>query len=125
MDTLERYLTPTGDPILTSKLLVPAATGPTVPRPRLHARLTEAVNGPLTLVSAPAGSGKTVLVSSWVAAGEAPGPVVWISLDEEEDAPGVFWSYVLAGLRRAGIEVEGVTPGRAKVTEHSLLVRLA
>jgi LuxR family maltose regulon positive regulatory protein len=111
---------------MTSKLLVPAFLSPVIPRARLLERLTEGVRGPLTLISAPAGSGKTLLVSSWVASGVAPGPVVWISLDEEDDAPGVFWSYLLAGLRRAGVDVGGIRPPeRAQVVGHSVLVRLA
>src|SRR4051795_2980422 len=100
----ERMTTPSGDPIMTAKFLVPAVRPPVVARPRLLERLSTGVLGPLTLVSAPAGSGKTVLASEWATAGGALGPVIWISLDEEDDLPGVFWSYVLAGL---------VTRGRA------------
>jgi len=125
-DALEQMLTPAGDPIMTSKFLVPVLNAPVLARPRLVHRLTEAAAGPLTLVSAPAGSGKTVLASSWVQAGAAPGPVGWIRLDEEDDLSGVFWTYLLTGLERAGAEVMGV--GMPKVPEridHSLLVRLA
>ncbi|HET9655655.1 MAG TPA: LuxR C-terminal-related transcriptional regulator [Kineosporiaceae bacterium] len=111
---------------MEAKLLVPASRSPVVPRARLQARLTEAVRGPLTLVSAPAGSGKTLLVSTWATGGATPGPVVWVSLDEEDGAPGIFWSYVLAGLRRAGVDVTGVhPPERAQNVRHSVLVRLA
>ena len=95
-------------------------------RPRLNQRLTTAAAGTFTLISAPAGSGKTVLASSWVLAGAAPGPVAWIQLDAEDDLPGLFWTYLLTGLERAGAEVTGV--GRPKVPEridHSLVVRLA
>ncbi len=124
---LDRAATPSGDPIMTAKFLVPAVKAPVVPRPRLFDHLTNGVRGPLTLVSAPAGSGKTVLVSSWVRNGDPlPGPVVWISLEEEDQLPGVFWSYVLAGLRRAGLETGRVRPpDRPDAVEHSLLVRLA
>ncbi len=126
MEVPERATTPSGDPIMTAKFLVPAAKAPVVPRPRLFERLTSAVRGPLTLVSAPAGSGKTVLVSMWAASGDAPGPLVWISLDEEDHQPGVFWSYVLAGLARAGLDSGKMRPpDRNEVVEHSLLVRLA
>lgn len=122
----QEWSTPGGDPILPSKLLVPACLSPALPRVRLQERLTEAVQGPLTLISAPAGSGKTLLVSTWAADGVTPGPVVWISLDEEDDAPGVFWTYLLAGLRRAGVDVGGIHPQeRAQVVWHSALVRLA
>src|SRR3954452_2281057 len=81
-DSTERATTPSGDPIMTAKFLVPAVKAPVVPRPRLFEHLTAGVRGPLTLVSAPAGSGKTVLASTWATSGRAPGPVVWISLDE-------------------------------------------
>jgi LuxR family transcriptional regulator, maltose regulon positive regulatory protein len=125
-DSTDRATTPSGDPIMTAKFLVPAVTAPVVPRPRLFERLTAGVRGQLTLVSAPAGSGKTVLVSSWVRSCEAPGPVVWISLEEEDQLPGVFWSYVLAGLRRAGVETGRVIPPeRTDVVRHALLVALA
>src|SRR3954468_1137817 len=126
MGVPERATTPPGDPIMTAKFLIPAAKAPVVPRPRLFDRLTGAVRGPLTLVSAPAGSGKSVLVSTWATSGEAPGPLVWISLDEEDHQPGVFWSYVLAGLLRAGVDSGKMNrPDRVEGVEHSLLVRLA
>src|SRR3954453_17213959 len=119
-------LTPAGDPVMTAKFLVPASNAPVLDRPRLVHRLTAAVAGPLTLMSAPAGSGKTVLASSWVRGGDAPGPVGWISLDKEDDLPGVFWTYLLTGLVRAGVDVTGVgMPKVAERIDHSLIVRLA
>jgi LuxR family maltose regulon positive regulatory protein len=125
-DMTEQATTPAGDPIMTAKFLVPAVKAPVVPRPRLFESLTAAVRGPLTLVSAPAGSGKTVLVSTWVTSGDAPGPIVWISLEEEDQQPGVFWSYLLAGLRRADVEIGKVGPSdRVDVVKHAELVRLA
>jgi LuxR family transcriptional regulator, maltose regulon positive regulatory protein len=54
-----------------------------VPRPRLNKLLTRAMQKRVTLVSAGPGSGKTVGVASWVAAGHAPAPVAWLHLDEE------------------------------------------
>jgi LuxR family maltose regulon positive regulatory protein len=122
----EELLTPAGDPIMTAKFLVPVLNAPVLVRPRLVHQLTAAAAGPLTLISAPAGSGKTVLASSWVRARAAPGPVGWIRLDEEDDLPGVFWTYVLTGLARAGVEIAGVgIPEDAEQIDHSLLVRLA
>jgi LuxR family maltose regulon positive regulatory protein len=124
---LERMLTPAGDPVMTAKFLVPVMNAPVLERPRLLSLLTEAVAaGPLTLISAPAGSGKTVLASSWVRAGGAPGPAGWISLDEEDDLPGIFWTYLLTGLGRAGADLSGVgMPEGDERIDHSLLVRLA
>src|SRR4051795_5581826 len=124
--SLDRMLTPAGDPVMTAKLLVPVMNAPVLERPRLNHLLTASTAGPLTLISAPAGSGKTVLASSWARAGAAPGPVGWVSLDEEDDQPGIFWSYLLTGLQRAGAELAGVgMPEDAEEVDHSLLVRLA
>lgn len=53
-------------PLLTTKLYLPAARPNLVRRPRLLRRLTEGISGPLTLISAPAGFGKTTLISSWI-----------------------------------------------------------
>jgi LuxR family transcriptional regulator, maltose regulon positive regulatory protein len=126
-ELLERALTPVGDPIMTAKFIVPTAVNAAVvERRRLLDLLSAAVTRPLTLVHAPAGSGKTVAVSSWVTAGASPGPVTWISLDEEDDLPGVFWTYLVTGLARSGVDVRGVgKPDRPDHVEHSLLVRLA
>jgi len=65
-----------------TKLAPPALPNDLVGRPRLHAALSAAVALPLTLVSAPPGAGKTVMVASWVRSGAAPGPVAWASLDD-------------------------------------------
>jgi LuxR family maltose regulon positive regulatory protein len=73
-----------------------------VARPRLHALLDDAVSAPLTLVVAPAGSGKTSLVRSWAA--QTALPLAWLSLDEEDHDPERLWRGVLAAL-------EGVAPG--------------
>src|SRR3954469_1291872 len=125
-DALEQMLTPAGEPIMTAKFLVPVLNAPVLDRPRLVHRLTAAGPGPLTPVNAPAGSGKTVLASSWVRAGAAPGPVGWVSLDEEDDLPGVFWTYLLTCLRRAGADLTGVgMPEDAERIDHSLVVRLS
>jgi LuxR family maltose regulon positive regulatory protein len=117
---------PNGDPIMAAKLHPPARQPWVVARQRLFDRLSHAVDGPLTLVCAPAGTGKTVLAGSWVAAGRAPGPVVWLALDEDDDRPGVFWSYVLAGLGGSGVSVSEVfRPTDTDTVDHSLLIRLA
>ena len=68
-------------------------------RPRLLARLDAALTGKLTLLSAPAGFGKTTLVSAWraTAAGSAV-PFAWVSLDTADSDPLRFWSYVITAL---------------------------
>jgi LuxR family maltose regulon positive regulatory protein len=118
-------LTPSGDPLLAAKLSVPAITRGFVRRQRLLDRLTAATKGPLTLLTGPAGAGKTTLVASWVRWGTAPGPVVWVTLDAD-DTPGVFWSYVLEAFRRGlpGHTSDIGPPACASSVDHSLLVRL-
>lgn len=117
---------PNGEPIMGAKFRVPVIRPSLVLRGRLLDRLSEGVRGVLTLISAPAGSGKSVLASSWVHSGRAPWPVAWLSLDEEDDRPGVFWTYVLAALARSEVPVRGIgTPEAEDSIDHSLLVRLA
>ncbi len=81
-------------PLLASKLHVPRPRGALVARPRLGERLGTAAT--LTLVSAPAGFGKTTLLAGWLA---AAGPTVaWLSLDRNDNDPSRFWTYVVAAL---------------------------
>jgi LuxR family maltose regulon positive regulatory protein len=78
-----------------------------VVRPRLIERLDEGVRlgHRLTLISAPAGFGKTTLVSAWAAG--CGRPVAWLSLDEGDSDPARFLAYLAAALRTVGVEVEG------------------
>ena len=69
-------------PLLASKLVAPSMVGRVVERPRLFELLDAGVEGPVTLVAAPAGSGKTMLPTSWMSATTPPGPVAWLSLDK-------------------------------------------
>lgn len=91
--------------LLQTKLFIPQPRPSLVARPRLHAVLDAAVAGRLTLVSAPAGFGKTTLVAEWVQQ-RAPRPsdgepvrVAWISLDANDNDPARFFSYVTAALQ--------------------------
>ncbi len=113
------------DPILISKITVPTLPGWVVARPRLEKLIADGARGPLTTVTGPPGAGKTMAAAMW-AAGASPGPVVWIALDRYDNRPKIFWSYVLAALRRAGITVPRVlsAPTRAAV-DHAFLLRLA
>jgi LuxR family maltose regulon positive regulatory protein len=83
--------------ILRTKLNIPRIYSDLLERPRLTARLNEGVQNKLVLVSAPAGFGKTTLLSSWAA--KAAMPVMWLSLDERDNDPVRFWSYFVAALR--------------------------
>ncbi|HYF81032.1 MAG TPA: hypothetical protein VD973_28295, partial [Symbiobacteriaceae bacterium] len=88
--------------LLRTKLFVPRLRPRTVARPRLIARLTEGLQGRLTLLSAPPGFGKTSLVAAWHA-GEhgARAPLAWVSLDEGDNDPVRFWTYVAAAAETA------------------------
>jgi LuxR family maltose regulon positive regulatory protein len=87
-------------PLLGTKLHRPLPRVGTVARPRLGGREHQD-RRPLTLVSAPAGFGKTTLAAEWFASG---GRTAWVSLDQRDNEPRVFWSYVAAAL-------DGVEPG--------------
>ncbi|MBB2941294.1 LuxR family maltose regulon positive regulatory protein [Actinoplanes lutulentus] len=105
--------------LLDSKFMVPAAPPFMVARPALLARMTEGVQGPVTLVTGLAGSGKTQLLATWVTSGAVDWPIAWISLETGDEQPSAFWTYVIEGLRRAGVAVPAVpggTAGRAVIS---------
>jgi LuxR family transcriptional regulator, maltose regulon positive regulatory protein len=85
--------------VLATKLFVPPARANSVARQRLFDRLEAGLRDKLTLISAPAGFGKTTLFSAWreTAAGRAL-PVGWVSLDSADNDPLRFWSYVITAL---------------------------
>ena len=94
-------------PILATKLYVPPSQPKVVPRPRLIERLNEGMHRRLTLVSAPAGFGKTTLLSEWLAGCERP--PAWLSLDEGDNDPTRFLSYLVAALQTIAPNIgEGV-----------------
>src|ERR1700675_3473216 len=84
-------------PVLATKLYIPPAPPRVVRRPRLIERLNEGLHRKLTLISAPAGFGKTTLVSEWVAGCGLP--VAWLSLDEGDNDPARFLTYLVAALQ--------------------------
>src|ERR1700674_734270 len=97
-------------PILVTKLYIPRLRPNVVSRPRLLARLNEGLHRKLTLIAAPAGFGKTTLVSAWVAGCDRQ--VAWLSLDKAESDPTLFLTYLVAALRTIapdiGVGVLGV-----------------
>lgn len=89
-------------PLVDTKLLVPRTRASIVPRPRLDERLRLATDARLTLISAPAGFGKTTLLAAWAEAHRSVGGVTaWVSLEPSDDDPITFWRYVTAALARA------------------------
>src|SRR5438067_2204257 len=87
-------------PILSTKLYLPPLRPHVVLRPRLLERLNEGLHRNLTLIAAPAGFGKTTLVSEWVEGIERPrAHTAWLSLDEGDNDPARFLTYLVAALR--------------------------
>ena len=84
-------------PILATKLYIPQPPPKVVLRARLVERLNEGLRRKFTLISAPAGFGKTTLVSAWVASSDRP--VAWLSLDEGDNDPTRFLVYLVAAVR--------------------------
>lgn len=87
-------------PILATKFYIPALRPDLVSRPRLVRRLNDGLSSGchLTLVSAPAGFGKTTLLSEWAQSSERP--LAWLTLDEGDNDPVRFWRYIITGLNR-------------------------
>ena len=89
--------------LLETKWYVPRSRRGLVLRPRLSERLDQGTASKLVLVSAPAGFGKTTLLTEWLAArptalaGERL--AAWLSLDQGDNDPASFWAYVIAALR--------------------------
>ena len=89
-------------PLLETKLHLPRARRDPVVRPRLDERLSRGAESALTLVSAPAGFGKTTLLVEWLAGAHALGrSAAWLSLDQRDNDPVLFWTYVVAALKSA------------------------
>src|SRR5436305_2260255 len=84
-------------PILATKLYLPRLRPNVVSRPRLIERLNEGLHRNLTLIAAPAGFGKTTLISQWVTSCDRQ--VAWLSLDEGDSDPTRFLTYLVAALR--------------------------
>ena len=89
-------------PLLETKLHVPRWRRGLVARPRLSERLSRGAESAVTLVSAPAGFGKTTLLAEWLAAAPADGrSVAWLSLDRRDNDPALYWTYLVAALKTA------------------------
>jgi LuxR family maltose regulon positive regulatory protein len=88
-----------GPGLLAAKLTPPRSS---LPRQRLFDLLQAGTRQLLTLVSAPAGGGKTTLLASWSSTRQPPAPVAWLSLDSGDNDAARFWTYVLAALCRSG-----------------------
>lgn len=84
-------------PLLRSKLFIPLPPVDLVHRPRLTQIINEGLTRKLTLISAPAGFGKTTLLSEWIP--NSRRAVTWLSLEEADNDPVRFWTYCMAALQ--------------------------
>jgi LuxR family maltose regulon positive regulatory protein len=94
-------------PLLETKLHVPRRRRGVVARARLDQRLDPDALPALALVSAPAGFGKTTLLTEWIAGDRGDRRTAWLALDRRDSDPAVFWTYVVAALRKVVPEVGG------------------
>lgn len=109
--TPAEHLGPHAVALLAAKLAPPELSHATIARPRVLGQLSRAVQrSPLTLLSGPAGSGKTVLAASWLQRGARSRLIAWLTLDSYDDEPAGFWSYVAEALRGAGVPLAAVPP---------------
>jgi len=87
-------------PLLETKVHVPRPRAILVTRPRLSERLNRTTESKLTLVSAPAGFGKSTLLAEWLAIPRDDGWLAaWLSIDQADNEPAAFWTYLISALR--------------------------
>jgi LuxR family transcriptional regulator, maltose regulon positive regulatory protein len=110
---------PSPTPAAVGEIATPAVPGPVaglVARPRLFAALERGSAGPVTLLTGPAGSGKTMLLSSWLRSVDPPPAVAWVDVERDERDATRFWATVIDAVRRSGAVATGdplttLTPG--------------
>ncbi len=95
--------------LLRTKLYLPSGRPHLVARPRLVARLNEGLTRPLTLLSAPAGFGKTTLLSEWIS--QVQPRVAWLTLDVDDNDPVRLWSYFIAALQQIDLAIGSLSLG--------------
>ena len=97
---------------VATKLLVPERRSGLVPRPELISALEEGRARQATVMSAPTGFGKTSALTEWADASQAQ--FAWVSLDEGDNDPTRFWSYVVAAVERAVPDLPGTAAQRLR-----------
>ncbi|MCZ7674114.1 MAG: hypothetical protein M5U34_46815 [Chloroflexi bacterium] len=102
--------------LLQTKLYVPRLRPSLVPRPHLIEKLNRGVHRKLTLISAPAGFGKTTLISEWIAGGKRP--FAWLSLDEQDSELTRYLTTSSLRCRRSHRKSGNVCPGCLNLHNH-------
>ena len=108
-------------PILVTKLFIPTTRQQLVSRPHLIEQLNQGLDRKLTLVSAPAGFGKTTLVCHWLQNFQENQAikVAWLSLDEEDNDPNRFLTYFISALNKASNSENPVGAGALSILQSS------
>jgi LuxR family maltose regulon positive regulatory protein len=109
------------DSILEAKLRPPPARTEWMVRPRLLEELTRAGQRAVTLVAAPAGYGKTTVVTQWLASKPATAKLAWISLDSPENEPARLWTHIATALDRAGCSIARDIAGFIAAGRHDMM----
>jgi LuxR family maltose regulon positive regulatory protein len=113
-------------PLLHTKLYIPQIPSNHVARPHLIQKLNQGLKGKLILVAAPAGFGKTSLLSEWVR--QLAQRIAWLSLDKDDNDLARFLSYIIAGLQevdeRIGLELQALVQASQPPPAEMLLAML-
>ncbi|HLG60452.1 MAG TPA: LuxR C-terminal-related transcriptional regulator [Ktedonosporobacter sp.] len=112
-------------PLLASRLRPPPLQAALIPRERLHTLLDASLAYRLTLLSAPAGCGKTTLLAQWLACRRLP--VAWLTLEREQNEPQRFLAYLIGALQRVHPDLSasiltGVQEGQVALSEGIVLL---
>jgi LuxR family transcriptional regulator, maltose regulon positive regulatory protein len=109
------------DSMLEAKLQPPLARSEWVARTRLLKELQRATQRPVTLIAAPAGYGKTTVVTQWLASVYRPESVAWISLDMSDNEPVQLWTDIAIALDRAGCVIARDIAGFIAASSHDMV----
>lgn len=101
---------------IETKLFSPALSKSHLSRFKLLKKLNSAENCKLTIVSAPAGYGKSTLLTEW--ASDNDRKVAWLSLDKDDNDPTRFWSYIIASLQKTSTNLESVLKPILRSPQH-------
>ncbi|MGB3715372.1 MAG: LuxR C-terminal-related transcriptional regulator [Candidatus Promineifilaceae bacterium] len=117
--------------LLQTKLFIPQPRPNLVPRPQLTERLNAGISGKLTLVSAPAGYGKTTLVAEWLVGWQANDSALgltWLSLEESDNDLHRFLGYLIAAFQRIdpaiGVDLPSILESESSLPIESMLTSL-
>jgi LuxR family transcriptional regulator, maltose regulon positive regulatory protein len=106
--------------LLVTKFTIPPVRSVLLARSHLLEVLEQSRSVPLTLLSASAGFGKTTLLSVW--AGQNTGQLAWLTLDDQDNDPTRFWTYVIAALRHSGTPLGEAAEVLLHAPQSSLLI---